>query len=568
MKLSLLLKMIAGLAIVTSALFAQPRIDQVQNNYSYLLPGNPNYGIAEGSIFIIKGSNLANGSTDLQNPPLQTALNGVSANVTVSGTTTKVLLYYITPGQLGGILPSSTPVGTGTITVTNNGQTSAAAPITVVRSAFGTLTINGTGSGLAAVFDASNKLLALNNSAKPNDTLVFYGSGLGPVQGDESVQQTQADLTNVPITVEIGGLQATVLYHGRTIYPGLDQINVQVPAGVTPSCDVTVLVKTGTIQSNQTTIPVAANGGNCPTPSSGTGTTISQSDISQWAAAGQFRGGYINLDRTTTYTGATAKTEDTLNGTFTKISGADLQKVFALQGSLPFFQQTIGACTVTTVTSAATNPFAGLNLNIAYLDAGSAITTSGPAGSKSAPKQTTVVPGLGQLISYSATIGNGTPGNYLDPGTYTISNTGGGDVGTFSGQLKVSTDFQWTNRASITTVDRTQGLNVTWTGGDPSTNTTISGGSSSINLSTGSFSSSSFSCIAKTSAGSFTVPADVLGKLPATTSLPTGGVSVPGVGGSLSVGTAGPGVRMVATGVDYLVANYDITISQAGVTFK
>ena len=112
MKLSLLLKMIAGLAIVTSALFAQPRVDQVQNNYSYLLPGNPNYGIAEGSIFIIKGANLANGSTDLQNPPLQAALNGVSANVTVSGTTTKILLYYITPGQLGGILPSSTPVGT------------------------------------------------------------------------------------------------------------------------------------------------------------------------------------------------------------------------------------------------------------------------------------------------------------------------------------------------------------------------------------------------------------------------------------------------------------------------
>jgi len=122
MKLPLLLKMIAGMAIITGALFAQPRIDQVQNNYSYLLPGNPNFGIAEGSIFIIKGANLANGSTDLQNPPLQTTLNGVSANATVSGTTTKVLLYYITPGQLGGILPSSTPVGNGTITVTTTAR--------------------------------------------------------------------------------------------------------------------------------------------------------------------------------------------------------------------------------------------------------------------------------------------------------------------------------------------------------------------------------------------------------------------------------------------------------------
>src|SRR4051794_36496017 len=182
MKLPLLLKMIAGMAIITGALFAQPRIDQVQNNYSYLLPGNPNYGIAQGSIFIIKGANLANGSTDLQNVPLHTTLNGVSAKVTVNGVSKDVLLYYVTPGQLGGILPSSTPAGTGTITVTNNGQTSASAQIQVVPSAFGTLTLNGSGLGAAAVFDVNNKLLSTSNSAKPSDYIVLFGSGIGPVQ--------------------------------------------------------------------------------------------------------------------------------------------------------------------------------------------------------------------------------------------------------------------------------------------------------------------------------------------------------------------------------------------------
>jgi hypothetical protein len=39
------------------------------------------------------------------------------------------------------ILPSPTPVGTGTLTVNNNGQT-ASTSIQVVQSAFGILTVN------------------------------------------------------------------------------------------------------------------------------------------------------------------------------------------------------------------------------------------------------------------------------------------------------------------------------------------------------------------------------------------------------------------------------------------
>ena len=81
-------------------LCAQPRIDRIQNNYSYLLPGNPNYGIAQGSIFIITGTGLATTSTDLQSAPLQTNLNGVSARVTVGGSTTEVIWYYVTPNQV------------------------------------------------------------------------------------------------------------------------------------------------------------------------------------------------------------------------------------------------------------------------------------------------------------------------------------------------------------------------------------------------------------------------------------------------------------------------------------
>ena len=74
---------------------------------------------------------------------------------TVNGTTTEGIPYYVSPTQLAVIIPSTTPTGTGTMTVTYNNQTSAAFPITIVQSAFGILTMNGTGFGQAAVLDTN-----------------------------------------------------------------------------------------------------------------------------------------------------------------------------------------------------------------------------------------------------------------------------------------------------------------------------------------------------------------------------------------------------------------------------
>ncbi len=193
--------------MLASIAMAQPSIDRVQNNYSYLLPAQPNYGIAPGSIFIVAGTDLANTTTALQNVPLQYSLDGVSSAITVNGTTTQMIMYYVTPGQIGGILPSTTPVGDGTITVTNNGQTSAPFPIKVLASAFGTLTLDGSGSGLAAVFDPANDFLGNSNPTQIGETIYFYGSGLGATPSlDETNQLTPTDLSgSLDISVKIGG---------------------------------------------------------------------------------------------------------------------------------------------------------------------------------------------------------------------------------------------------------------------------------------------------------------------------------------------------------------------------
>src|SRR5207244_5628243 len=115
-----------------------PTITGVQNNYGQVPQNLPNYGIAPGALFFITGSALANVTTSLQSsasPGLQTNLNNVTVTVNVGGSTLDCPIYYLSPTQIDAVLPGKTPIGTGTIVVTNNGTKSSAAPLVVVQSA-------------------------------------------------------------------------------------------------------------------------------------------------------------------------------------------------------------------------------------------------------------------------------------------------------------------------------------------------------------------------------------------------------------------------------------------------
>ena len=117
-----------------------PSAAQILNNYSYTLPGLPNYGIAPGALFIVTGAALASNATPVlqssASPGIPTTLNGTSLSVTVNGVTTNPGLYYTSAGQLAAVLPSNTPLGSGTLTVTTAGGSSQI-PIQVVQSALG-----------------------------------------------------------------------------------------------------------------------------------------------------------------------------------------------------------------------------------------------------------------------------------------------------------------------------------------------------------------------------------------------------------------------------------------------
>src|SRR5258708_4308149 len=98
----------------------------------------------------------------------------------------------------------------------------------------------------------------------------------------------------------------------------------------------------------------------------------------------------------------------------------------------------------------------------------------GPSGARTITKRT-----AGMLFDYpGVTFGDTTPRNYFDPGHYTVTGSGGKDVGAFTASIDVPpAPFVLTNIPSVTApIDRSKDLTITWTGGAPDTQVTVVGG--------------------------------------------------------------------------------------------
>ncbi len=491
-----------------------PSISMLQNNYSYILPGLPNYGIAPGSLFLILGTGLSNPAittvSALQNPTapgIPLTLNGASVSVTVGSVTTHPGFYYAIPTALAVVLPSNTPVGTGTISVTYNNLTGTA-PIQVVTSALGLDTLYGTGVGLG-VATVGASVINYNASASPGQVVTLWGSGLGADTADsDTVYTVPAHSVNVPLQIYIGGIQATISYQGGSGYPGVNQINVQIPQSVQPGCGVSVVAVSGTVVSNTVTLPVSPGGGVC-------------SD----SALGYNGNQILTLGGKTAYSaGSLIISQGTFSGTTNTSVGADFFSYQGAQSASGYQLTSIGSCIVSQVVSTSTGPV----FTYTGLDAGT-ITVTGPSGTTQQLATTAGFPGVYSLQPSGAFIP-------ATGGTFTFKGTGGKDVGPFTASLSYANPLSWTNMNAITTINRAQGVTVNWTGGAANTYVYISGSSTANSV------TASFTCYAPVSAGQFTVPSYVLLALPASSGIG---------GGSLLVENVTAPQSFTASGLDY-----------------
>lgn len=525
---------------------AGPTITKLQNNYSYILPGLPNYGIAPGSLFIVQGAALnSQAPSALQSsapPGLQTSLNGTTSTVTVSGTITHPFIYYTSATQLGLVLPSTTPVGPGTITVTNGTQTSPPATIQVVASAFGIDSYFGTGTGLAVAQDLKGNLISPTSSASPLQILTFWGSGVGADKGndDKVFPQNLNNLTSVPFALYIGGISADIAYRGRSQYPGVDVVVATVPRDVKPGCNVAVETVSGNVVSNFVTLPVAVGGGKCSDP---TGFGYSPDLLALANANGSLRIGSFLVGKFTSEGGGSdTQSIDQLSANFSSITLSTIQT----GGATP----SLGSCVVNQFTDVTGATSVGL-------DAGT-VSSVTPVGSYTLVPTPTVKGSYG-LIFLTGISGSGiiSDGTRLTAGGYTFNATGGVDVGPATASINFPNTFVWTNDSAITIVDRNQPLTITWSGGTAGGVVFMSGTSNASN-SLG----ASFTCYADALLGTFTIPTFVL--LPLPPSFVSAGIPA----GSLSVFEFVMGNTFTARGLDFGSISFDQGTSKAGVAYK
>lgn len=482
-------------------------VSSVTNAASYNDPSLPNGAIAQGAIAVAKGKNLGPASIVADSTPFQNAtLSGTSVAITVGGTTVAGLMYYTSFNQIAFLVPSNTPVGTGTVTVTYNGQAGAPAPITIVANSLGVFTISSSGQGPGIVTYADYSLVSATNAANcggpyttcgaanPNDTLILWATGLGPVNGSDAAGAGLGqNMPGIPLSLWIGGVQANVTYQGRSgCCVGEDQIVFTVPANAPTGCAVPLVVQIDTVVSNTTSIPIANGSRTCNSASS----ALTQDEVSFLATASSFSVASLELDHFLNKSGSGFFDQAQL--TFVKATGIPA----ATQPFVPVYldHQPLGTCTAFTGDVSPSDAFFN-SLNLTPLDAGSKFTVQGPKGAMTFTLQPFTP------VSLSAT------GAYLVPGNYTISGTGGNDIGPFTANITLPASPILTSPSPGNfTVTRSKGFTVTW-------NPNGSDGHAEIILANGSGSGAvTVVCTAPASLGTFTIPAYVLYALPAATS--------------------------------------------------
>ena len=467
---------------------AQPVIKGVANAASFAVAGLPSSDIALGSMFVIFGTGLGPANlTQVSSYPLPTTqgLAGTTVNINTASFAgqTNAILIYTSATQIAAIVPSSLNfTGTVDLTVSYGGRTSNAFFVRLTNSSFGAFTVNQSGFGAAVAYNynsgSDQPLNSIAAPATPGQLVTLWGTGLGPVKGAETQGPLPGQL-NLPIQTYVGGKLAQLSYYGRSgCCSGIDQVVFAVPQGVA-GCAVPVDVVINGVPSNTAVIAVSTDGSAC---SDALGT--SSSDVQVGSNNGTAR--FANVTLTHNDGG-----NPTDSGSASFTSTPFVKYAAGLEGS-----PAPGSCIV--ISGSGSNPSFPPSPSTA-LDAGSAITVSGPGGAGGT--MTKLKDG-----SYGGTLGP------VQAGSYMVSGSGGADVGPFGVSMIVPGPITWTNRAAVTSITPGNSLTINWNASDSNSYVTIDG--LALGNSAGGTVFGLFVCVEHAGVGTFSVPGYITAALP------------------------------------------------------
>ena len=216
-----------------------PRIAAVVSSGSY------GSAAAPGSIISIFGTNFTASPGQASAYPLPVSLGGVS--VMVGGKTAP--LYYAGPSQINAQVPVDAPLGAVPVVVTTPAGPTASVNLTVKAAA----------PAILVIVNANGSVNTAAQSAAPGAAVTVYLTGIGAVKNTPATgapaSGTGSTATQA-VTVTVGSAAAGVSFAGAAPgYAGLDQININVPPGLS-SGTYPLVVTVGGAASNPVQIAI------------------------------------------------------------------------------------------------------------------------------------------------------------------------------------------------------------------------------------------------------------------------------------------------------------------------
>src|ERR1051326_3667040 len=230
-----------GLLTVTkSAAPASPLLPEGVRNAASLSPGP----VATGEILTLLGAGL---------------VDTVVAFDGVPGT-----LLYTSPSQINVIAPYALYGKTSTqFQISRGNQPVAALTLPVSDTAPGIFTLDGSGLGPGAILNQDQHLNSPAHPAAKGSVITLFATGAGqtyPPSVDGQIATGTLPQPLLPVSVQIGGLDAEVLYAGAApgLVAALLQVNCIVPINSTSGLSLPITLVVGTRRS-QTGVTLAVN---------------------------------------------------------------------------------------------------------------------------------------------------------------------------------------------------------------------------------------------------------------------------------------------------------------------
>ncbi|HXK03136.1 MAG TPA: IPT/TIG domain-containing protein [Verrucomicrobiae bacterium] len=187
-----------------------------------------------------------------------------SGNVSTVTGNTQVLfdgvaapMVWTSSGQVNAIVPFGLAAQATQVQVQYQGQASDTFTVPVAASSPGIFSMDGSGAGQAIALNQDGSINSADQPAAAGSVVTLYATGVGqmspPGIDGSVVSADNLPVPVLPVSVQIGGLGAQVLYAGGApgIVEGVIQVNVRIPTRAPAGPAVPVVLQAGDRTSQQ-----------------------------------------------------------------------------------------------------------------------------------------------------------------------------------------------------------------------------------------------------------------------------------------------------------------------------